>query len=231
MPMQYDPATKTWKEVGSNSSSSSTPASKPASSLSSKPSSSSTPSSRSSGSYGSSTPSTKGSNTQVQSTQTAQKEQAYIEYNTLTGTLVLKASVGLLKIKQNTTIEVKGIGEYLSGKYFVSEVAYTLNASNGFSMQCTLIKTGFGSSLKAKPEVEDSVSEESVTPATPTYQKGDKVKIVGDNATYANAASGVKVPNWVKQKTHTIMQVSSDGERVLLQEIFSWTYAKFIEKV
>lgn len=55
-----------------------------------------------------------------------------------------------------------------------------------------------------------------------TFNKGDKVKIIG-----TAYATGEKIPNWVKQKTHTIMQVKND--RVLLKEIYSWVFKKDIK--
>ena len=48
---------------------------------------------------------------------------------------------------------------------------------------------------------------------------------------YSNASEGVWVPKWVTQKVHTVDGVSSDGKRVRLKEIWSWTYVKFLKKV
>ena len=48
---------------------------------------------------------------------------------------------------------------------------------------------------------------------------------------YSNAHEGVWVPKWVTQKVHTVDGVSSDGKRVRLKEIWSWTYVKFLKKV
>lgn len=180
---------------------------------------------------GSGTPAT-GQTTQVNSVGQANKAQAVLEYNTLEGDLVLRACVGVLKIQQDTTIELAGVGNFLSGLYYVSNVTYTLDASSGFAIACTLIKTGFGSSLKSKPaEPVPEVREEVVEVTAPTIEKGASVRIVGDDATYSNASAGVKVPNWVKQKTLTVQQISSDGTRALVQPINSWTYLKYLECV
>lgn len=210
----YDPKTQSWVPATS-SSAGGTVASTPAST--------------------STTPQpSQGAQTQTNSAGKANKEQAVLEYNTLEGDMTLRASVGVLKIKQDTTIQIAGIGTYLSGMYYVSNVTYALDASSGFGMTCTLVKTGFGSSLKAPATtpVEVAVREEPVPLATsPAIKVGDSVRIVGDDATYSNASAGVKVPNWVKQKTLTVQQLSSDGTRALVQPIFSWTYLKYLQKV
>ena len=173
-----------------------------------------------------------GDTTQVNAVGQANKAQAELEYNTLEGDLVLRAKVGVLKITQDTTIELAGVGNYLSGLYYVSAVRYSLDASSGFTMSCTLIKTGFGSSLKAKPATPvPAVREEVVEKTATAIAVKDSVHIVGDGAVYSNASAGVKVPNWVKQKTLTVQQISKDGTRALVQPINSWTYLKYLEKV
>ena len=173
-----------------------------------------------------------GDTTQVNAVGQANKAQAELEYNTLEGDLVLRAKVGVLKITQDTTIELAGVGNYLSGLYYVSAVRYSLDASSGFTMSCTLIKTGFGSSLKAKPTTPVvAVREEVIEKTATAIAVKDSVHIVGDDAVYSNASAGVKVPNWVKQKTLTVQQISKDGTRALVQPINSWTYLKYLEKV
>lgn len=171
-----------------------------------------------------------GSTTQVDSQTEAEKEYIEIEFNTLEGELVLTPSEKSIRIKVNDTIKIEGLGEYLSGLYFVSAVKRTLSKDNGYSHSFTLIKNGFGDSLKKSQEVAETRVEE-VPKTAPTLNKGDSVKIVGDDAVYSNGSDGVKVPAWVKKKTHTIGQVSNDGTRVLLKEIVSWTYSKYIQKL
>ena len=207
----YDPAQQKWVPSSSDSADSVAPATSP-SSNDSKPAT--------------------GDTTQVNAVGQANKAQAELEYNTLEGDLVLRAKVGVLKITQDTTIELAGVGNYLSGLYYVSAVRYSLDASSGFTMSCTLIKTGFGSSLKAKPVTPVvAVREEVVEKTATAIAVKDSVHIVGDDAVYSNASAGVKVPNWVKQKTLTVQQISKDGTRALVQPINSWTYLKYLEKV
>lgn len=52
---------------------------------------------------------------------------------------------------------------------------------------------------------------------------GSKVKIKSSAKKYA---TGEKIPDWVKKKTHTIKKIS--GEKVLLKEIMSWVHKKDI---
>ena len=227
--MSYDPKTQSWVPVASSDSGEVSTSSS---------SSSSTPSTSESSS--SSTKSTKAkSSTQVNSLAAASKTQAVLEYNTLEGDITLKASVGVLKIKQGDTITLEGVGSYLSGLYFVTNVTRTLDASSGFSETCTVIKTGFGKSLKdpsikagvpaaSTPTSQSTRAEKIAVSTASTFQKGDNVKIVGDDAVYSN---NVKIPNWVKQKTLTVSSISGDSTKVLLQPICSWVYTKFVQKV
>lgn len=171
------------------------------------------------------------SSSQVDSKTKADKEYIETEFRTLEGELVVSPSKKSIKIKVNDTVEVLGIGSYLSGKYFVSAVKRTLNKDSGYSQTLTVIKNGFGDSLKkAKSETTESERSDVVPKSAPEIQVGDTVKIVGE-AVYSNAHNGVPVPAWVKEKTLTVQQVSNDGARVLLMPINSWTYVRYVQKV
>lgn len=172
--------------------------------------------------------------TQVDSQGEAEKQYIETEFNTLTGELVVIPSKKAIRIKVNDTVEVLGIGKYLSGKYFVSGVKRTISKDDGYSQTLTLLKNGFGDSLKQATTSSDTPTEsrgEKVDKNASPFKVGDIVKIVGDNAIYSNAHEGVKVPAWVKEQTLTVQQVSSDGARVLLMPIYSWTYTTFVQKV
>lgn len=167
----------------------------------------------------------------VDSKKKADKEYIEAEFNVLTGELKITPTEKSIRIKVNDTVKVEGLGQYLSGLYFVSAISRTLNKDSGYSHSLTLIKNGFGSSVKKAQSSEDTPRKEEVSNKSSEFKVGDSVKIVGDSAVYSNAHDGVKVPAWVKKKTHTIRQVNKDGTRVLLREINSWTYTKFIQKV
>lgn len=176
------------------------------------------------------------SSSQVKSKEKAEKEFIEQEFNTLTGDLSVTPSSRSMKIRINETIKIEGIGRYLSGNYYVSSVSRTIDKDNGYSHTVTVLKNGFGDSLKKAYTSSDSNSteeprKEEVTKSSPNVEVGNTVKIVGDDAIYSNAHDGVKVPAWVKQKSLKVTQVSSDGARVLLQPINSWTYVKYIQKV
>ncbi len=160
----------------------------------------------------------------------ADKEYIEIEFNTLKGDLILTSTEKSIRIKVGDTIKINGIGKYLSGLYFVSNVKRTLNKDSGYSHTLTVIKTGFGNSLKKVQVVEETRKQEVPKP-TSALKVGDKVRIVGDNAVYSNAHDGVKVPAWVKQQTLTVDAISSDGTRVRLNPIWSWVYIKYVQKV
>lgn len=218
-PMVYDPTTGGWKE--------STTKPKPPTTHSVPKTSTST--SRDSD-KGSSTPITS-SNTVDSKTQ-AEKEYIATEFNTLTGELKLTSTEKSIRLKVNDTVKLEGLGNYLSGLYFVHSIKRTLTKDGGYSHTLSLIKNGFGSSVKKAPPVtKEEPRKEKVKKEPAPLKVGDKVKIVGDDAVYSNAHNGVKVPGWVKKKTHTIYDTSNDKTRVLLKEIWSWTYVKFIQKL
>lgn len=165
----------------------------------------------------------------VDSKTAAQKEYIEVEFNTLTGDLTLTSTEKSIRIKVNDTIKVEGLGKYLSGLYFVTSIKRTLNKDSGYTHTLSLLKNGFGSSLKkAQKPVETRKTE--VPKTSPEIKVGDSVKIVGD-AVYSNAHDGVKVPEWVKKKTLTVDGISKDGTRVRLMPIWSWTYIKYVQKV
>lgn len=165
-----------------------------------------------------------------ESKEKADKEYIEIEFNTLKGDLILTSTEKSIRIKVGDTVKINGIGKYLSGLYFVSNVKRTLNKDSGYSHTLTVIKTGFGNSLKKVQVVEETRKQEVPKP-TSALKVGDKVRIVGDSAVYSNAHDGVKVPAWVKQQTLTVDAISSDGTRVRLNPIWSWTYIKYVQKV
>ena len=170
----------------------------------------------------------KDTKTQVDSKTKAEKEFIETEFNTLTGDVSVSPSTKSIRLRVNDTVEIQGIGSYLSGTYFVSSIKRTINKDSGYSQSLSVLKNGFGGSLK-KSGTETRVQE--VEKSAPALKVGDTVRIVGDNAVYSNAHDGVKVPAWVKKKDLTVRQISSDGNRALLMPIFSWTYVRFIQKV
>ena len=168
----------------------------------------------------------------------AEKEYIDIEFNTLTGDIEIIPTKSNMKLKVGCTVVLNGVGKYLSGLYFVSEIRRKISKDNGYSMSLTLFKNGFGDSLKSSTisgstPTEDRFEKIDTTEQNVNYnfQIGDKVRIVGDDAIYSNAHQGVKVPNWVKQKELVIDAFSSDGNRARLKPIWSWTYIKFLQKI
>lgn len=169
------------------------------------------------------------SKSKVDSKKKADKEYIYKEFNTLSGELSLTPTEKSIRIRVNDTVKINGIGKYLSGLYFVESIRRTLNTDSGYTHTLTVFKNGFGDSLKKKQE--ETTTRKTEISKTPTDLKvGETVRIVGENATYSNASEGVKVPAWVKKKELTIKQISSDGTRVLLMPINSWTYTSNIQK-
>lgn len=205
--MAYDPKTGLWVPATSNDSNKTT--------TTSKKSTTKTPSG--------------GKSKNVDTKKKADKEYIEAEFNVLTGELSITPTEKSIRIKVNDTVRLEGLGKYLSGLYFVAAVRRTLSSEDGYSHTLSLIKNGFGDSVK--PPQESSTRKEEVPKKAPDLKVGDSVRIVGDDAVYSNAHDGVKVPAWVKKKTLTVDGISSDGTRVRLMPIFSWTYIKYVQKV
>lgn len=167
----------------------------------------------------------------------AEKEYIEVEFNTLTGECEIVPNSKSLRLKVGDTVTLKGVGKYLSGLYFISEIKKTISTSDGLKISLVLIRNGFGNSLKkAAPIVVTTParSEEvnvSKLVVNNSIKVGDKVKIVGSDAVYSNASDGVKVPEWVKQQELTVDALSDDGKRARLLPIWSWTYIKYLKHV
>ena len=186
-------------------------------------------------SSGSSSSSGSKKTTQADTKTSADKQVIEQEFNTLEGDMEVTVCQDTMKIAEGDTVYIHGIGKNLSGLYYVSKVMHTLSGSDGLSITLTLIKTGFRDTLKDPSATSNGSSDtsrpEEVEKTAPAIKVGDKVKIVGDDAVYSNASDGVRVPSWVKEKTLTVSSISKDSSRVLLSEINSWTYMKYIQKV
>ena len=136
--MTYDPTTGTWKSSSGGSSSSS----------SSKKSTSSSSNSGTNNPNGSSGGKLTSSNSDKNSSKgNAEKKYNTIEYNILTGTLNFIATEETIKLKAGDTVELLGIGKYLSGLYYVQDITRTIG-KDGYSHSATVIKTDFGKSVK-----------------------------------------------------------------------------------
>ena len=77
---------------------------------------------------------------------------------TLEGNLVYVPNENTIQIKPRDTIELKGLGNYLSGKYYVETVERTISSS-GYSQSATVIKTNFRKSLKIVAKYPDEKSK------------------------------------------------------------------------
>lgn len=212
----YDPKTQTWVPSSSSDPGATTT---PGGSKAKQDHDDGNPSSPSTGGTG-------GSDAQIQ----AEKEYIELEFKTLEGELTAKVSKKSIRIKVNDTVRVEGIGKYLSGLYFVSSVKRVVDSSGGYSQTLTLIKTGFGDSLKNPDStVSNNARSTPIHVSAPTLRVGDSVKVVGD-AVYANKYDGVRVPMWMKKNTFTIGNVSSDSSKVLLKEANMWVYSMYVQK-
>lgn len=102
-----------------------------------------------------------------------------LEYNTLVGELVLRPTAKTVFLKNGDTINVEGIGKYLSGKYYVDTVRRTLS-SDGFKITLVVIKTGFGKSVKRTAEELETKDTSRATPEIPNVMTRQYVVKSGD---------------------------------------------------
>lgn len=70
-------------------------------------------------------------------------------------------------------------------------------------------------------------TQTTTTPTTSGYNVNDVVKVKSTATVYAN--SDKKIPDWVKGSQYKVSKVN--GDKLLLDEITSWVYAKDVEKV
>lgn len=146
---------------------------------------------------------------------TGSVEQKYnnIEINTLSGTLSYIVTEETIKLKAGDTVRIQGIGKYLSGDYYVKDVARNVG-SNGYSHSATLIRTDFGNSLKTTTKVTNKSiastpkTQEAVTSNPPavsaqrthTVSKGECLwgiakKYYGNGALYPKIREANSIPN------------------------------------
>lgn len=132
----------------------------------------------------------------------SEKKYNEIEYNTLELSVNFVATDKTIVIGAGDTITIKGIGKYLSGKYYVQDVTHSISAT-GYSISATCIKTDFGNSIKttekdktAKKEtkkVESTAKDSNDTSKTHVLQKGETlwslaVKFYKDGSKYEKIA-------------------------------------------
>ena len=70
--------------------------------------------------------------TEVDSKTEAEKEFIEIEFRTLVGDLAVTPSTKSIKLRVNNTVEITGLGKYLSGLYYVSGIKRSISSS-GYS--------------------------------------------------------------------------------------------------
>lgn len=104
-----------------------------------------------------------------------EKEYNDIEINTLEGTLTYIVTKETIKLKAGDTVSLKGLGKYLSGKYYVKEVTRSISSS-GYSHTAVVIKTDFGKSLKVKST--NTNTNETKVPSPPTSDDAKRTHTV-----------------------------------------------------
>lgn len=179
MPYTYDPKTGKWKKT--TTSTKDKPSSKPSDNKSSKKSTSK-PKVTSPSKPNKSGNLTHNSTDSKSSKGKVEKENNYIEINTLEGTLNYIATPETIKITAGDTIKLNGLGINLSGNYYVKSVTRQFSAS-GYINSAVLIKTDMGTSLKETTKNGGKDRPTTTVSSTPskkvryyTVKKGDTLK-------------------------------------------------------
>lgn len=129
-------------------------------------------------------------------------------------TYILTGSVDIipnLALRVGNTVNMQGLGKYISGLYFIEEIEYTLDRK-GLSQTLSVSKNAFGESINSQPKVttnnttnNTTSSSEQVKPQQEatrkhTFKKGDTlwglaVKYYGSGSkwTHIAKANGINV--------------------------------------
>ena len=115
----------------------------------------------------------------------------------LTGSLSFIPNENTIKIKPRDTIELHGLGKYLSGKYYVESIERTLSSS-GYTQTANVIKTNFRKSVKLVAKYPD---EKSKLKAYDSIHKKNLSK-------YKSTHKGAKPKKHVVKKGDTLYSIS-----------------------
>lgn len=131
----------------------------------------------------------------------AEKELLKQGISTMTGSLTLRPNENNVKIKPGDTVNIFGLGKYLSGMYLVSNVSISLSSKLVF---LDVVKTGFGDSVKSStlymetpdpnyvpPSDSSSSSGSSGTPSNLDSAEHTTLQFTAYTHTGNNTASGV----------------------------------------
>lgn len=147
-----------------------------------------------------------------------------------------KSMVGALNPGQSDDIFVnklkvtpENFGTVCNYNEVVNKVNAFYNDSSSSVKECRptddYFKYLYGSdSGGSKYSETSSSSTAKTTTSTPSIVVGSTVKLHG-----ARYATGETIPNWVKERTHTVMQVGNG--KILLREIYSWVYTSDVTLV
>ena len=131
----------------------------------------------------------------------------------LTGSLSFIPNENTIKIKPRDTIELHGLGKYLSGKYYVESIERTLSSS-GYTQTANVIKTNFRKSVKLVAKYPDEKSK----------LKDYNSKYKKNLSKYKSTHKGAKPKKHVVKKGDTLYSIS--------KKYFKTTkYAKKLAKI
>lgn len=155
-----------------------------------------------------------------------------IQYNTLKGEVSILPTVDTLKIKIDRTVNIFGIGNNLSGKYYVTGVKRSLNSS-GYSQTLSVIKNGFGDTI-----VGSTNNKDYWNCGFSLYQEIFIDPRQNVTPVYANEFDGVPLTTEEKSWHYKILDISLDGTRLQIIPIDKskpqekkWIYVQYARKV
>lgn len=155
-----------------------------------------------------------------------------IQYNTLKGEVSVLPTIDTLKIKIDKTVNIFGIGNNLSGKYYVTGVKRSLNSS-GYSQTLSVIKNGFGDTI-----VGSTSSKDYWNCGFSLYQEIKIDQRQSVKPVYANEFDGVPLTDEERSWHYKIVDISLDGTRLKIRPVdkskpqeAKWIYVQYARKV
>lgn len=99
------------------------------------------------------------------------------------------------------------------------EVCFVDSQEDASKLNCKAVAKAIAEAITG-----ESFDSKPAPPTSNSISVGSRVKITG-----SNYATGQSIPNWVKQNTYTVQQIS--GNKALIKEIVSWVYLNDLQAI
>ena len=93
-------------------------------------------------------------------------------------TYILTGSVEIvpnLDLRVGNTVNMQGLGKYISGLYFIEEIEYSIDRSGGMTQTLSVSKNAFGESVNSKPKNTSSSTTNTTNNTSATQEQPQQV--------------------------------------------------------